>query len=124
MIEPDHPRLSIGQQRGAGLRDKYMGAASATPARVFPVLMRGYEHNLSGLRKAGGQKSGAGVRADKAVAAVMAGLPGDGTLPAALPLEEQGRFFVGFYHQTSAFYAKPEEAAEALAEIEDGEAVE
>src|SRR5699024_2109806 len=70
------------QQRGAGLRDKYMGAASATPARVFPVLMRSYEHNLSGLRKAGGQKAGAGVRADKAVAAIMAGLP-DGALPAA-----------------------------------------
>lgn len=107
------------QDRGASLRDKYMGSASATPARVFPVLMRGYEHNLSSLKKAGGNKAGAGVRADRAVAAILAALPGgqaEGAMPAALPLEDQGRFFIGFYHQLSAFYAKPEEAAEALIE--------
>ena len=107
------------QDRGASLRGKYMGAASATPARVFPVLMRGYEHNLASLRKAGGMKAGAGVKADRAVAAVMNGLDGGTGLPAALPLEEQGRFFVGFYHQHSAFYAKAEEAADAL--IDDGD---
>ena len=100
------------QERGAGLRQKYMGAASATPARVFPVLMRGYEHNLASLRKAGGQKAGAGVKADRAVAAIMGGL--DGEMPATLPLEAQGRFFIGFYHQISAFYAKAEDAADAL----------
>lgn len=113
------------QDRGATLRDKYMGSASATPARVFPVLMRGYEHNLSSLKKAGGNKAGAGVKADKAVAAILAALPGDeaeGALPAALPLEDQGRFFIGFYHQHSAFYAKPEEAAEALIEDETEDA--
>jgi len=100
------------QDRNAGLRQKYMGAVSATPARVFPMLMRGYEHNLDALRKAGGQKAGSGVRADRAVAAVMAALPGGGDLPASLPLEEQGRFFIGFYHQISAFYAKAEDDAE------------
>jgi CRISPR-associated protein Csd1 len=113
------------QDRGATLRDKYMGSASATPARVFPVLMRGYEHNLSSLRKAGGNKAGAGVRADRAVAAILAALPGgeaEGAMPAALPLEDQGRFFIGFYHQLSAFYAKPEEAAEALIEDETEDA--
>lgn len=113
------------QERGATLRDKYMGSASATPARVFPVLMRGYEHNLSSLKKAGGNKAGAGVRADRAVAAILAALPGgeaEGAMPAALPLEDQGRFFIGFYHQLSAFYAKPEEAAEALIEDETEDA--
>lgn len=105
------------QERGAGLRQKYMGAASATPARVFPVLMRGYEHNLSSLRKAGGMKAGYGVKADRAVAAIIDRLEGE--MPATLPLEAQGRFFIGFYHQISAFYAKAEDAAEAL--IETGE---
>lgn len=102
------------QARNAGLRQKYLGAASATPARIFPVLMRGYEHNLASLRKAGGQKAGAGVRADRAVASIIALLPGDGDLPATLPLEEQARFFIGFYHQISAFYTKAEDAAEEL----------
>lgn len=104
------------QERGAGLRQKYLGAASATPARVFPVLMRGYEHNLSSLRKAGGAKAGSGFKADRAVAAIMDGLRGD--LPATLPLEAQGRFFIGFYHQISAFYAKAEDAADALIDDE------
>ena len=106
------------QERGAGLRQKYLGAASATPARVFPILMRGYEHNLSSLRKAGGQKAGAGVKADRAVAAIMDGLEGE--MPATLPLEAQGRFFIGFYHQISAFYARAEDAADALIENEGG----
>ena len=105
------------QERGAGLRQKYMGAASATPARVFPVLMRGYEHNLSSLRKAGGMKAAAGVKADRAVAAIMDKL--DGEMPASLPLESQGRFFIGFYHQISAFYARAEDAADALIYTEE-----
>lgn len=110
------------QERGAGLRQKYLGAASATPARIFPVLMRGYEHNLAALRKAGGHKAGSGVKADRAVAAIIALLPGDGDLPATLPLEEQGRFFIGFYHQISAFYTKAEDAAEALIDTNEGDA--
>ena len=97
--------------RGATIRDKYMGGASATPARIFPVLMRGYENNRNALAKAGGNKSGSGVKAEKAVAAILAMLPGGGNLPASLPLEDQGRFFVGFYHQLSAFYTKAEDAA-------------
>ena len=109
------------QDRGAGLRQKYLGAASATPARIFPVLMRGYEHNLAALRKAGGQKAGSGVKADRAVASIIALLPGGGDLPVTLPLEDQGRFFIGFYHQISAFYAKAEDAAEALIDTDAGE---
>ncbi len=42
-------------------------------------------------------------------------------MPTNLPLEAQGRFFVGFYHQTSAFYAKPGEAADALIEMDNEE---
>ncbi|MBC6438282.1 MAG: type I-C CRISPR-associated protein Cas8c/Csd1 [Rhodobacteraceae bacterium] len=94
------------QQRNAGVRQKFMGAASATPARVFPVLMRGYENNLDALRKAGEKKASARIRTDRAVGAVIAALPPD--LPASLPLEAQGRFFIGFYHQNSAFYTKAE----------------
>lgn len=100
--------------RGATIRDKYMGGAAATPARIFPVLMKGYEHNRSALAKAGGNKTGAGVKAEKAVASILALLPGGGDLPASLPLEDQGRFFVGFYHQLSAFYTKAEDAAEII----------
>lgn len=108
--------------RGATIRDKYMGGASANPARIFPVLMKGFEHNRAGLAKTGGQKAGAGIRAEKAVAAILAKLPGGGGLPASLPLEDQGRFFVGFYHQLSAFYTKAEDAVlDTPADIEGTE---
>ena len=102
------------QGRGASLRRRYIGVASATPARIFPVLMHGFERNLAALSEAGGLRRAAGARADSAVASVLACLPGEGGLPANLPLEAQGRFFVGFYHQVSAFYAKAEDAAETL----------
>lgn len=91
-------------KRNATIRDKYIGAASATPLRVFPLLMRGYEHNRSALAKAGGRRAGSGVRADRAVSRIAGALPR--ALPRSLGLEEQARFFVGYYHQDQAFYAK------------------
>ncbi len=108
-------------ERNATIRDKYAGAASATPFRVFPVLMRGYEHNRAGLAKAGGKKTGAGVRAEQAVSQIIGLLPGDCDLPQSLTLEEQARFFVGYYHQEQAFYTKrdSEEHREQPAELED-----
>ena len=93
-------------ERNATIRDKYMGAASATPRRVFPILMRGYEHNRAGLAKSDGHKRGAGKRADQAVGRIIERLRGADELPATLLLEDQARFFVGFYHQERDFYVK------------------
>ena len=91
-------------ERNATIRDKYMGAASATPRRVFPILMRGYEHNRASLTKSG--KAGAGVHVDQAVRQIVTRIPGSGELPTALPLEDQARFFVGYYHQEQALYSR------------------
>jgi CRISPR-associated protein Csd1 len=104
-------------KRNSTIRDRYLAGASAAPARVFPLLMRGYEHNRSGLLKAPGKK-GAGIKADKAVSAVMDMIDLAKGLPTSLPLEAQGRFFVGFYHQWNAFFTKPEEAADAAADTD------
>ena len=102
-------------ERGATLRDKYLSGASANPARVFPLLMRGYEHNRSGLLKAADQRRGSGIKADRAVAQILESLNGAQDLPASLNMDEQGRFFVGFYHQWNAFFEKVEAAADAAA---------
>ena len=107
-------------KRNATLRDKYAGAASATPLRVFPVLMRGYEHNRAGLAKAGGKKVGAGVRVEQAVSQIVDLLPGTADLPVSLTLEQQARFFIGFYHQERAFFTK-RERGEKPTEITEGE---
>lgn len=96
-------------RRGATIRDKYLGSASANPARIFPVLMRGYEHNRAALAKTNDQRVGAGRRAEQAVEAIIAKMAGHGNLPTTLSLEDQGRFFVGFYHQWSSFFQKAED---------------
>jgi CRISPR-associated protein Csd1 len=108
-------------KRNATIRDRYLAGASTTPARVFPLLMRGYERNRSGLMKAQDQRRGAGVKADKAVSAILERIDLGSDLPASLPLEAQGRFFIGFYHQWNAFFTKTEEAAEAAADTGDDE---
>lgn len=108
-------------KRNSTIRDKYLAGASANPARVFPLLMRGYEHNRSGLMKATDKRRGYGVKADKTVAAILELLDGGINLPVSLTMDEQAKFFVGFYHQSNAFFDKPEEAAEAAAEIVETE---
>lgn len=108
-------------ERNATIRDKYAGAASATPLRVFPILMRGYEHNRAGLAKSGGMKVGRGVRAEQTVSQIIGLLPGDRELPQSLTLEEQARFFIGYYHQERTLYSKreSEEEREQPTEPED-----
>jgi CRISPR-associated protein Csd1 len=66
--------------------------------------MRGYERNRSALAKGDGLKRGAGVKADKAVAQIIERYDGDVPFPAVLTLEDQARFFVGYYHQERALY--------------------
>lgn len=92
-------------ERNASVKDKYVGAASATPRRVFPILMRGYEHNASVLAKGESNQRGAGIKASKAVRQILDRF-GEVAFPTALALQDQGRFFVGYYHQLSAFYTR------------------
>ncbi|MEQ1697896.1 MAG: type I-C CRISPR-associated protein Cas8c/Csd1 [Hyphomicrobiaceae bacterium] len=103
--------------RNATIRDKFIGAASATPRRVFPLLMRGYEHNASALTKGDGNQRGSAVKASKLIGQILERFDGDETFPTSLPLESQGRFFVGYYHQNRALYSKVESARGAI-EIE------
>jgi CRISPR-associated protein Csd1 len=91
-------------KRNATIRDKFIGAASATPGRVFPLLMRGYEHNASALNKGDGNQRGSAVKASKAVGQILERFQGDDPFPTTLTLEHQGRFFVGYYHQNRALY--------------------
>ena len=82
-------------KRNATLRDRYFGMASSMPARIYPVLMRSYHHNVSKLGK--GERAGQAVNIEKIVSTVIGNLPDE--LPRALTLEDQGRFVVGYYHQ-------------------------
>lgn len=95
----------------ATIRDRYFGAASATPASVFPLLMRGGQNHLAVLRKDG--KAG-GLERD--LEEIVGGL---GTsLPRSLKLEDQGRFAIGYYHQRAARFAKKDATAENQGDAE------
>ena len=82
----------------ATIRDRYFAAASATPARVFPLLVKTATHHLSKLRK--GDGGGLAHWFDAEMGQIWAGLAAD--LPRSLNLEDQGRFIAGYYHQRRA----------------------
>jgi len=84
----------------ATIRDRYFGAASATPAGVFPVLIRGAQNHLGKLRK-----DGKGGWIEQEIEEISDHI-GD-EYPRSLRLEAQGRFFLGYYHQRRAQSAKP-----------------
>lgn len=94
-------RAALGKNINATIRDRYYGAASATPASIFPVLIRNAQNHFSRLRK---DKPGAAINLERAVTEIMSGLSEN--LPRTLRIEEQGRFAVGYYHQMQTRFNK------------------
>ena len=84
------------------IKDRYFDSACATPARIFPILQKLAGHHL---RKLEDWKK---IRFEKQLTSLMDKLTA-GEIPKMLPLEEQGMFILGYYHQTQARYAKKEE---------------
>jgi len=87
-------RAALGKVN-ASIRDRFYGAASATPGAVFPILLRTAGHHLSNVRKS--DKTRLAGWFEKELGAIMDGL---GTsLPHNLSIRDQGRFAIGYYHQ-------------------------
>jgi CRISPR-associated protein Csd1 len=82
----------------ATIRDRFYGAASATPVTVFPYLMNKLmPHHLNKL--AVGQKIWLENLIGQILEAAM-------QFPAHLSLDDQGRFAIGYYHQRQDFFTK------------------
>ena len=79
----------------ATIKDRYFGAASATPATIFPLLERTSGHHLTTLRKS--DKSRLAHWFEQEIDDIFAGV--DTALPRSLRLEDQGRFAIGYHHQ-------------------------
>ena len=90
------------------------GSASATPALVFPSLIRNARNHSKTIRS----KVGASLAEwfEDHIADIASGL--EGSFPKTLPLEEQGRFALGYYHQRDVFRRRKD----VPAEIETAEA--
>lgn len=84
------------------VRERYMNAASATPASVFATMLNLSSHHLEKLN--GGRQ----VYFEKLKQEIIDHMPADG-FPTHLDLQDQGRFFVGYYHQRQDLFAKNEQ---------------
>lgn len=86
----------------ATIRDRYYGAASSTPSAVFSTLLRLSTHHLGKLA------GGLAVSREKLKGEIMDGFDPKSFPPRVLPLADQARFALGYYHQRQAFFTKSE----------------
>jgi len=86
----------------ATIRDRYYGAASSTPAAVFPTLLRLSKHHLGKL------SPGLAISRERLIGEVMDGFDAATFPPRSLPLPDQARFALGYYQQRQAFFTKSE----------------
>jgi CRISPR-associated protein Csd1 len=109
-------RAALGKVN-ASIRDKFYGAASASPQKVFALLERGSASHLAKIRK---ESVGREVNLRRDVSGIMEMMaPSDAPFPAALSAEQQALFGLGFYHQHAEFFKPRPKADEAPAEVLD-----
>ena len=90
----------------ATIKDRYFNGACATPAVVFPTLLKLSNAHLGKL------EAGQAVYFNKKLGALMEKIPMPDTgvpFPARLSLEEQGAFVLGYYQETQSRYGKKED---------------
>ena len=85
------------------IRERYMNAASATPASVFATILNLSSHHSENLPNEGSK-----IFYEKIKQEIISKISADG-FPAHLDLQDQGRFFVGYYHQRQDFFTKKED---------------
>ncbi len=83
------------------IRERYMNAASATPSTVFATILNLSSHHSEKLNE------GSKVFYEKLKQEIIDKISAEG-FPAHLDLQDQGRFFVGYYHQMQDFFTKKE----------------
>lgn len=97
---------AAGSKLSSTIKDKYFGSASATPAQVFPLLLKNSANHLSKISK--DEKKF--IHFDKSIGSIINKL---GTsFPKTLSLEEQGEFYLGYYQQRQKQFEKKEKTEE------------
>lgn len=87
----------------ATIRDRFYGAASATPITAFPYLLKLKNHHLNKLTV------GQTVWLESKIGQIMEAIT---QFPAHFNLDDQGRFAIGYYHQRQDFFTRKSGAQE------------
>jgi CRISPR-associated protein Csd1 len=81
----------------ASIKDRYFTSACASPASVFPILLRLSQHHIS--------RAEYGYVSDRRIQDILGLLDVEkNPIPARLSLDEQGIFMLGYYHQRADLY--------------------
>lgn len=88
----------------ATIRDRYYGAASSTPVAVFTTLLR---LKNAHLKKLSIERA---MWFEKLLGEILNPVA---DFPKHMPLPDQGRFALGYYHQRQAFFTKTPDAPSA-----------
>ncbi len=83
------------------IRERYMNSASATPSTVFATILNLSTHHIEKLNVSGQ------VFYEKLKQEIISKLDSCG-FPTHLDLQDQGRFFVGYYHQRQDLFTSKE----------------
>ena len=86
----------------SSIRERYMNAASATPSAVFSTILNLSVHHSEKLDE------GRRIYFEKIKQEILDKVSADG-FPTHLDLQDQGRFFVGYYHQRQDFFTSKKE---------------
>ena len=86
----------------SSIRERYMNAASATPSAVFATILNLSVHHSEKLDE------GRRIYFEKLKQEILDKVSADG-FPTHLDLQDQGRFFVGYYHQRQDFFKSKKE---------------
>ncbi|TEU30168.1 type I-C CRISPR-associated protein Cas8c/Csd1 [Alkanindiges illinoisensis] len=105
-------RKALGDSVNATIRDRYWGAASATPASIFPMLLRNAANHLGKIRK---ENPGLSSFFDWQIGDIEQGL--STSWPKSLNMNDQGRFAIGYYHQKWTKTIKTKEGEEVKNEM-------
>lgn len=93
---------ALGRDLNVTIKDRFFGSASANPVAAFPRLLRLHAHHLDKLSAP--EKRGLKVVREKLVQEICEHVSAKTGFPAHLALDEQGLFFIGYYHQRQDFF--------------------
>ncbi len=85
------------------IRERYMNSASSTPAAVFSTILNLSNHHIENLKNEGRK-----IYFEKLKQEIISKIDADG-FKSQLDLQDQGRFFIGYYHQRQDFFIKNED---------------